>query len=639
MDTDVSKERIMKRMCTGRVSSIVIFVLVGLILINGNRCIAETSAADNSFDLDTYNKSVQQWQNLKYGLFVCWGPASIAGKGIGWVRNAPRAGNPNPWYPPKESLVDGEVYDNLYKQFNPVDFDADAWMRIAKKAGVKYFVFLTKHCDGFIMWDTKTSDYNIMNTPYGKDLCKEIADACHKHGLKLGWYYAPCDWVDPDCRSTTTHDVYIERMQEQLRELMTNYGKVSMLWTDTDGGNAPWDQDNTYALIRKLQPGIMINNRMEYNRIPGWAYGGWAEACLKRLDGQPARWKDFGDYDSAAENHVGGFSPLPHESCMSMLKGAWTWIPDRQLYSATEGSNFLVHSLLGNGNFLYNVAPMPSGEIEDRQKQRLLKTGKWLDKVGEAVYDTAVGPILTGHWGGTTTKGKNVYIFMPDAIVNDWDKDEPYPLTPLDKQLVSAKSLTGEKVSAVQNEDGLIHITLPEATAKREDGQADYMIMKLTFDDDNPQIKEGTTLSQDNLVKQTKIRPGGNIAFAGTASMIPGSAWGHVPQRAIDGNTGTISQSAAPVWDLKIDLHQVYPIDKIQIRPSAGVWANEYTIKVSTDNENWTTIHTATNAQDQLSVIEFDKIDAQYVWMDVTGVGHTGNFGHSIHEFEIFMAK
>ena len=629
----------MKRMFTERSNSIAIFVLTGLMLINGNRCIAETPTADNSFDLDTYKQSVKQWQDLKYGLFVCWGPASIGGKGIGWVRNAPRAGNPNPWYPPKENLIDGEVYDNLYKTFNPVDFDADEWMRIAKKAGVKYFVFLTKHCDGFIMWDTNTSDYNIMNTPYGKDICKEIADACHKHGIKLGWYYAPCDWYDPDCRHPERHDVYIKRMKEQLRELMTNYGKISMLWTDTDGGNAPWDQDNTYALIRKLQPGIMVNNRMEYNRIPGWGYGGWSVACQNRLNGKPTRWKDFGDYDSAAENHVGGFSPLPHESCMSMLKGAWTWIPDRQLYSATEGSNFLVHSLIGNGNFLYNVGPMPSGEIEDRQVERLLKTGKWLKKVGEAVYGTTVGPIMPGHWGGTTTKGNNVYVFLPDRIVNDWDNDDLYPLTPLDKKLVGIESLTGEKVSAVQNSDRVIEITLPEATKKREDGQADYMVMKLTFDGVSPQIKAGTTLSQDNIVKQSKIYPGGNIAFVGTVTMDPVSAWGWLAQHAVDGNSSTIAQSASPVWDLKIDLHKNYPIDKIKILPTPGVWANEYSIKVSTDNENWSTIDTATNAQDQLRTIEFDKIDVRYVWMDVTGVGHTGNFGHSIHEFEIFMAK
>ena len=629
----------MKRMFTERSNSIAIFVLTGLMLINGNRCIAETPTADNSFDLDTYKQSVKQWQDLKYGLFVCWGPASIGGKGIGWVRNAPRAGNPNPWYPPKENLIDGEVYDNLYKTFNPVDFDADEWMRIAKKAGVKYFVFLTKHCDGFIMWDTNTSDYNIMNTPYGKDICKEIADACHKHGIKLGWYYAPCDWYDPDCRHPERHDVYIKRMKEQLRELMTNYGKISMLWTDTDGGNAPWDQDNTYALIRKLQPGIMVNNRMEYNRIPGWGYGGWSVACQNRLNGKPTRWKDFGDYDSAAENHVGGFSPLPHESCMSMLKGAWSWIPDRQLYSATEGSNFLVHSLIGNGNFLYNVGPMPSGEIEDRQVERLLKTGKWLKKVGEAVYGTTVGPIMPGHWGGTTTKGNNVYVFLPDRIVNDWDNDDLYPLTPLDKKLVGIESLTGEKVSAVQNSDRVIEITLPEATKKREDGQADYMVMKLTFDGVSPQIKAGTTLSQDNIVKQSKIYPGGNIAFVGTVTMDPVSAWGWLAQHAVDGNSSTIAQSASPVWDLKIDLHKNYPIDKIKILPTPGVWANEYSIKVSTDNENWSTIDTATNAQDQLRTIEFDKIDVRYVWMDVTGVGHTGNFGHSIHEFEIFMAK
>ena len=625
----MSKTLMLKR----KLNFIVIVAVVGSILMSSCQCFA-----DDAFDLDAYKKSVKEWQDLKYGLFVCWGPVSISGKDIGWSRNAPRAGNPNPWYPLKEHLVDGDVYDNLYKQFNPVDFDADEWMKIAKKAGVKYFVFLTKHCDGFMMWDTKTSDYDIMNTPYGKDICKEIADACHKHGIKLGWYYAPCDWYDPDCRHPERHGVYIKRMREQLRELMTNYGKISMLWTDTDGGNAPYDQDNTFALIRKLQPGIMINNRMEYNRIPGWGYGGWSVACQNRLNGKPTRWKDFGDYDASAENHVGGYNALPHESVMTML-GQWTWGPDAKLYSATDGSNLLVNSLLSNGNFLYNVGPMPNGEIEDRQIERLVSTGKWLDNVGEAIFDTVSGPILPGYWGGTTSIGKNVYAFFHDANVNAWDNEEPYPLLPLDKKLVSAKSLTGEELTATQKDDGTILLTMPEKTNEREDGQGNFMIVKLTFDEDNPQIKEGVTLSQDNAVKQSKVVPGHNIAFVGTAGMVPGQAWGHYPQHATDGNSSTIAQSGSPVWDLIIDLQKNYPIDKIKILPTLGVWANEYSIKVSTDNKNWTTIHTATNAKDQLSTIEFDKIDARYIWMDVTGVGHKGNWGHSIVEFEIFMAK
>ena len=290
----------MENMFKAKFSFIAIIVVAGLILMTSNQCFA-----DDAFDLDAYKKSVKQWQGLKYGLFVHWGPASIAGKGMSWVRNAPRSGNPNPWYPPKESLVDAEVYDNLYKQFDPVDFDANEWMKIVKKAGMKYIVLIAKHCDGFMMWDSKTSDYNITNTPYGKDICKQIADAAHKHGIKLGWYYGPCDWYDPDCRHPQRHDIYLKRMKEQLRELMTNYGKVDILWTDPDGGNAPWDEDNTYAMIRKLQPGSIINNRMEYDRLhDGSGYGGWADSYWKRINGQPTAWKDFGDYDSAAENHA-----------------------------------------------------------------------------------------------------------------------------------------------------------------------------------------------------------------------------------------------------------------------------------------------------------------------------------------------
>jgi hypothetical protein len=124
-----------------------------------------------------------------------------------------------------------------------------------------------------------------------------------------------------------------------------------------------------------------------------------------------------------------------------------------------------------------------------------------------------------------------------------------------------------------------------------------------------------------------------------TASMEPGSAWGHIAGHAIDGNPATMAQSATPVWDLKIDIGKVASIDRIRIHPSDGGWASEYSIKVSTDNKNWATINTTKSAGFDMRTIEFDEIDARYVWMDVTGVGHTGNFGHAINEFEIYMAK
>ena len=190
----------MKKMVKAKLSFIVIVAVVGSILMSTCQ-----SFADDAFDLDAYKQKVKQWQGLKYGLFVHWGPASIGGKDISWSRNAPRSGNPNPYYASKEHMTDGEVYDNFYKEFNPVDFDADEWMDIIKKAGMKYIVFIAKHCDSFMMWDSKTSDYDIMSTPYGKDISKELADAAHKHGIKLGWYYAPCDWKDPDCRNPETH--------------------------------------------------------------------------------------------------------------------------------------------------------------------------------------------------------------------------------------------------------------------------------------------------------------------------------------------------------------------------------------------------------------------------------------------------
>ena len=243
-----------------------------------------------------------------------------------------------------------EVYDNLYKQFNPVKFNAKQWVSIARAAGMKYMVLTAKHCDGFCMWQSSTDPYCMTNTPFTRDVCKETRRRRTTAGLHMGWYYSPMDWRDPDCR-TERNGAYLTRMRNHLRELLGRYGKIDLLWFDTDGGPAPWDQEHTYALVRSLQPSLIINNRLDMG---------------SQEDYKAQRILPNADYDTP-EQRIGAFDDEhPWETCMT-IGTQWSWKPNDTIKTSDECIRILVQCVSGDGNLLLNVGPMPNGEIEPRQ--------------------------------------------------------------------------------------------------------------------------------------------------------------------------------------------------------------------------------------------------------------------------------
>jgi len=202
-------------------------------------------------------ESLEWFEAARYGVFMHWGPYSLAKVPASWGRNGPRPGAGRQ----ASSGVPQEEYDNLYKKFNPVDFDADEWIRMVKDTGAKYFIFTTKHHDGFCMFDAKNTDYKITNTPFGRDVAKELADACHKYGIKIFWYYSQPDWHHPDCL-TENNDRYREYMFTQLEQLLTDYGPVAGVFFDGLGTKYyEWDTPRMLKMMRTLQPGILINSR------------------------------------------------------------------------------------------------------------------------------------------------------------------------------------------------------------------------------------------------------------------------------------------------------------------------------------------------------------------------------------------
>jgi len=377
---------------------------------------------------------IEWWREARFGLFIHWGPVTLKGTEIGWSRGAERRG-----YLFRGNEVPVEVYDNLYKQFNPTNFNADQWVTIAKAAGMKYLVFTSRHHDGFSEFDTKADDYKITSpdSPFGRDVVKELADACHRAGLRFGIYYSQPNWRHPDA-FTDRHTNYLAYLKIQVRELLTNYGTVDILWYDGLGKKAKdYDADALNTMARELQPRILINNR-----------SGLAE-----------------DFDTP-EQVIGKWQyDRPWESCITICN-QWAWKPDDRMKSLKECLETLIRCAGGDGNLLFNVGPMPDGRIEPRQVTRLEEIGEWLKKYGESIYGTRGGPWKPTKSLASTRTGSTIYVHLLD-----WNgKTVNLPNIPC--KILRSSALTGG-TARVEQAAGSISIAIdPPGVRVQETGQA-----------------------------------------------------------------------------------------------------------------------------------------------------------------------
>ena len=376
-------------------------------------------------------EALTRWQDMRFGMFIHWGPVSLTGREIGWSRGAP-------------TPID--EYDRLYERFDPTDFDADEWVRVAKAAGMKYVVFTTKHHDGFSMWDTRQTPYNIMHSPFHRDVVRELADACRRAGLMFGAYYSILDWYHPDYplgspagktkKPDADMDRYTAFLKNQVTELVRGYGPLGILWFDGEW-EEPWTDargSDLYAFVRRLQPSLIVNNRVAKAR--------------KGMEGTSAPQQFAGDYDTP-EQRIGGFNmDRPWETCMTICQ-QWAWKPDDRMKSFDESIRTLVATAGGNGNLLFNVGPMPDGRIEPRQVARLADMGAWLARNAVAIYGTRGGPFMPGAWGASTRRGSRVYIHA-----FTWNGDT-LRLPALSARVVSARRLSGGPVEMAQDASGI----------------------------------------------------------------------------------------------------------------------------------------------------------------------------------------
>ena len=403
--------------------------------------------------------AIERWKDMRFGMFIHWGPVSLVGTEIGWSRAGERRGRKDA----RPGTIPVEVYDNLYKKFNPVKFNADAWVKLAKDSGMKYMVFTSKHHDGFCNFDSKLTNYKITSPecPYGKDIVKQLADACHRGGIDWGIYYSQPDWRHPDYRNgEEAHKRYIEYLHGQVHELLTNYGKAGMWFYDGLGSRAAdWDAPRLIRMMRQLQPDIVINNRA----------------------GLPC------DYDTP-EQRI-GFSQFnrPWETCATVGR-QWAYKPDDQLRSIEECLRGLVCCAIGDGNLLFNVGPRPDGLIEESHAGRLRDMGEFLKQYGESIYATRGGPFIAPDenkrppkvrgfalaegrwWGGSTHKGNAAYLH-----ILRWPS-ETITLPAIPRRIVHHSVLTGGSAAIKQAESG-IEVSVPAAQRHAVD-----TIVKLELD-------------------------------------------------------------------------------------------------------------------------------------------------------------
>ena len=424
------------------------FVLFFIVLISFN------SIAQTKYIPTKENLEARKWfEEARFGMFIHWGVYSVLGDGE-WVMN-----NQN---------ISIKEYEKLPSFFNPTEFNAKDWVKIAKDSGMKYITITSRHHDGFSMFNSKATDYTIVKkTPYKKDILKQLADECHKEGIKLFFYYSQLDWYRDDYfprgrtgtgikgRGEGEWDDYIDFMKDQLTELLTNYGEIAGIWFDGQWDQHEWDGkrfgklkadfklDEVYKLIHKLQPKALIGSNHHLSPNPGEDFQMF-EKDLPR--------KGTKDFATSAED----IGDLPLEVCET-INGSWGFnLKDRKHKSKKQLIQYLVKAAGYGSNLLLNVGPMPNGKIQEEHIESLKKIGSWVKQNGQTIYKTKRGPIHPTDEIASTQNGNIIYIHLLN------EKKKEYFIEGFNPKIKKISYLkSNKKVSHKKSNSGLT-LTLEE---------------------------------------------------------------------------------------------------------------------------------------------------------------------------------
>ena len=485
-----------------------------------------------------------QWlKDARFGLFVHWNPIAQLGHDLSWSRKGGRR-----WGKikvPDHGFIPMEKYDNLYKTFNPVDFNPTEWVNMMKAVGQKYIVFTAKHHDGFCMYDSAYTEYDIMSSYYGKDILKELTDACHAAGIKVGIYYSPTDWYHPDFR-TENHDRYVEYYFNQMRELVTKYAPVDVIWWDAFGFHGEAELIKTKEMtkmLRELQPGILLNNR----------------AGLR------------GDFDTP-EQLVGRFQKdRPWETCMT-INDQWGYRPNNLPKSKKVLVETLVRCAGGNGNFLLNLGPMANGKFDPLHENRLRELGDWNQQYGQSVFNTKGGPYMPGVYGATTYRKNTIYLH-----ILDWqDKNEVvFPALPFN--VISHHVITGGHAQIKSGPDGL-KVTM-------ENGKHELdTIIELRVDGDVSTMEPIKVPYRSGSLALNKPAQASSVIFNDRDH--------HGPKFALDDDVDTLWRTDTMAVDnvsFEVDLERTTLVNRIRIR-DAHKRTRHFSLQYQNDG-NWVDLY------------------------------------------------
>ncbi|MBN2295182.1 MAG: alpha-L-fucosidase [Pirellulales bacterium] len=392
------------------------------------------------------DERMRWWRDAKFGIFIHWGLYSIpAGE---W--NGERVPGYSSFIQ-KTAKISQAEYAKLQKNFNPIKYDALQWASLAKRAGAKYIVITSKHHEGFCLFDSKFTDYDVMGTPHGRDLLKPLADACRREGLHICWYYSILDWHHHEAKGQDFYS-YCTFMKSQLRELLNNYGRIGVMWFD--GEWIPqWKEEygrDLEADLRRIQPDLILNDRIGRGRQITRA------ERRKNVDDTREFAGDFGTPEQ--EIPTTGISGFDWETCMTMND---TWGFKKHDHNWKTTANLirkLVDTVSKGGNFLLNVGPTSEGLIPTASVKRLEEIGHWMDVNSESIYGTTANPFEKLPWGRATKKPGRLYLH-----VFDWPKDGKLEVPGLSNKVTKAYLLAdkSQKSLVVSYSNGIVSIAVP----------------------------------------------------------------------------------------------------------------------------------------------------------------------------------
>jgi alpha-L-fucosidase len=384
------------------------------------------------------------YREAKFGMFIHWGPYSVAGIEASW-----------PILAPNGEITEAE-YRALPARFNPTRFDPHAWIASARSAGQRYMVFTTKHADGFCMFDSDYTSYKITHTPYGKDIVRQLADACHQEAMPLGFYYSPPDMNHPGFRDTSRLSatnyrgeperpewpLYLEYMGLQLHELLTRYGPVATLWFDTvdPDAQARYEGERFIDEVHHLQPGTLVNNRLG---VPGDF--ATPEQFIPRAIPVKGVRLDSPDHSAADKMAITVPRPeefQPWEACMT-INDTWAYRPkDHNFKSPDALIRALIEIVSRGGNLLLDVGPQPDGQIQPEFVERLAAMGAWTRRNAAAIYGSTYGPIQGQQSYRTSARAGSIFVFVTDDTATE------VTVSPLDRPVRQARLIANGKALA-----------------------------------------------------------------------------------------------------------------------------------------------------------------------------------------------